>query len=72
MTIPDDIADRLATEAAHRGMSAEEVAAEVLMLHVPTPKGRTLPFIAMFDAPEGFDVQHAEEMFEAEGFVASS
>jgi len=44
VTVPDEIADRLATEAAERGTSAEEVAAEVLVSHVPTAsKTRTLP-----------------------------
>jgi hypothetical protein len=33
--IPNDVADRLAAEAAVRGTSTEEVAAEVLTLHTP-------------------------------------
>lgn len=35
MVVPAEIAERLATEAAERGTSAEDVAAEVLRLHVP-------------------------------------
>ena len=35
VTVPDEIAERLASEAAERGTSAEEVAAEVLVSHVP-------------------------------------
>ncbi len=72
VVVPDEIAERLASEAAERGTSAEDVAAEVLRLHVPVHRGRSLPFVAMFEAPPGFDVQRAEERLEAEGFVASS
>lgn len=44
VTVPDEIANRLASEAAERGTSAEEVAAEVLVSHVPTgSKSRSLP-----------------------------
>jgi hypothetical protein len=41
VVVPDEIAERLATEGAQRGTSAEEVAAEVLRLHVP--EARRLP-----------------------------
>jgi hypothetical protein len=70
--IPYEVAQRLATEAAQRGTSTEVVAAEVLSRYAPTPQGRSLDFIAMFDAPKGFDAQRAEELLETEGFVASS
>lgn len=44
VTVPDEIAQRLASEAAERGTSAEEVAAEVLASHVPAgSKTRPLP-----------------------------
>jgi len=44
VVVPDEIAERLATEAAERGTSTEEVAAEVLVSHVPTAsKTRSLP-----------------------------
>jgi hypothetical protein len=44
VTVPEEIAERLASEAKERGTSAEEVAAEVLVSHVPTaPKTRPLP-----------------------------
>ena len=33
--IPDEVAQRLAAEAAQRGTSTEDVAAEVLTLHAP-------------------------------------
>lgn len=34
VVVPDEIAERLASEAAERGTSAEDVAAEVLRTHV--------------------------------------
>ena len=37
VTVPEEIAERLASEAAERGTSVEDVAAEVLRLHVPPP-----------------------------------
>jgi len=37
VVVPDEIAERLASEAAERGTSPEDVAAEVLKLHVPAP-----------------------------------
>jgi len=73
VTVPDEIAERLVKEGAERGTSAEDVAADVLRLHVPAvPEGKRLGFIGMFDASPGFDVQRAEEQLEAEGFVESS
>ena len=44
VVIPDDIAERLVSEAAERGTSTEQVAAEVLISHVPLgSKIRSLP-----------------------------
>jgi hypothetical protein len=63
--IPDDVAARLAAEAAERGTSAEEVAAEVLASHAPKPHGRSLPFAGIFDAPSGaISVAEAERRLE--------
>ena len=42
VTVPDEIAEQLASEANERGTSAEEIAAEVLVSHVP-PASRTRP-----------------------------
>ncbi len=70
--IPDAVAQRLATEAAQRGTSTEDVAAQVLSRYASNPQGRSLDFIGMFDAPVGFDAQGAEELLETEGFVALS
>jgi len=33
--IPEEVAERLATEAAERGTSTEDIAAEVLTRHIP-------------------------------------
>ncbi len=44
VVVPDEIAQRLATEAAERGTSAEDVAAEVLQLHAQAaPRTRPMP-----------------------------
>jgi len=68
LQIPADVADRLALEAAERGTSTEEVAAEVLTLHVPGKTGGGLGFIALAHAKSGFSARAAEELLEAEGF----
>jgi plasmid stability protein len=67
--IPDEVAQRLATEAAQRGTSTEDVAAEVLTLHAPARTGDGLGFIALAHAKPGFSARAAEELLEAEGFV---
>jgi hypothetical protein len=43
VVIPDEIAERLAAEAADRGTSTEEVASEVLVLHVPAASNQRRP-----------------------------
>jgi len=40
VVVPDDVAERLASEAAQRGTSTEDVAAEVLERHVPRAPAR--------------------------------
>ena len=69
VVVPDEIAERLASEAADRGTSAEEVAAEVLRLHV-IPRSATgrFGFIGIGTARPGFSAREAEERLEAEGF----
>jgi hypothetical protein len=48
VVVPDEIAERLASEAAQRGTSPEDVAAEVLRLHAPArPGGHRLSFIGI-------------------------
>jgi plasmid stability protein len=68
VTIPDEIAERLATEAAERGTSTEDVAAEVLTLHVPHGGENGLGFIALARAKQGFSARKAEQLLETEGF----
>ena len=54
VVIPDEVAARLASEAAQRGTSTEDVAAEVLRLHSPSPaRGGRLGFISIARAKRG-------------------
>ncbi len=53
VTIPDDVAERLASEAAERGTSAEGLAADLLRRHVPAARRRSLPFVGMFEGVRG-------------------
>ena len=64
VTVPDDVAERLAAEAAERGTSAEAVASEVLRLHAPVVRRRSLSFIGMFEAPGALSVAEAERRLE--------
>jgi plasmid stability protein len=68
VTVPDEIAERLASEATEQGTSVEDVAAEVLRLHVSTARGDGLDFIALARSKPGFSARRAEEQLEAEGF----
>jgi len=69
VTVPDEIAERLASEANDQGTSVEHVAAEVLRLHVSTVRGEGLDFIALARSKHGFSARRAEEQLEAEGFA---
>jgi plasmid stability protein len=69
VTVPDEIAERLAFKAAEEGSSAEDVAAEVLRLHAPHGPRDGLGFIALARAKSGFSAKLAEERLEAEGFI---
>lgn len=51
--LPDEIAERLASEAAERGTSAEDLAADLLRRHVPTGPRRPLSFICIADGLPG-------------------
>ena len=66
VTIPDEVAERLAFEAAERGTSPEELAADLLRRHIPATRGRSLSFVGMFDAgPDGCtSVAEAERQLE--------
>lgn len=69
--VPDDVAERIASEAAERGISREDLAAEVLRLHTPTPAAAPagLTFVGIGRAKPGFSARAAEELMEAEGFA---
>lgn len=65
VTIPDEVADRLASEAAERGTSAEDLAADLLRRHVPAVRRRSLPFIGMFEGiPGALSVAELERKLE--------
>jgi hypothetical protein len=53
VTIPDDLAERLASQAAERGTSAEDFVADLIRSHVPASRERSLSFIGMFDGVPG-------------------
>jgi hypothetical protein len=66
VVVTEEIAARLASEAAQRGTSAEDVAADVLRMHLPPPprKGR-FAFIGIARAkPGSLSVAEAERRLE--------
>jgi hypothetical protein len=66
ITVPVEIAERLASEAAERGTSAEDVAAEVLRLHAaPGSGGHRYGFIGIAKAKPGApSAAEAEQLLE--------
>jgi hypothetical protein len=65
VTIPDDVAERLASEAAERGTSAEDLAADLLSRHAAPRGGRSLGFIGIGEAlPGAPSVAEAERQLE--------
>ena len=72
VTIPDEVAERLASEAAEQGTSAEDLAADLLRKHVPATRRRSLSFIGMFDgapgAPSVAELERQLEDGEDDGF----
>jgi hypothetical protein len=65
VTVPDDIAERLASEAAERGTTTEDLAADVLRQHAPATRSRSLSFIGIADAlPGAPSAAEAERMLE--------
>jgi hypothetical protein len=68
VSVSDEVAHRLAAEAAERGSSAEDLAAELLTAHVPvTPKGRRFGFIGIEHSGR-HDLSERVEEFLAAGF----
>ena len=67
VVVPDEIAERLAAEAADRGTSTEQVASEVLVLHVPAAQNRRLPrFVGMGHSGRHDLSERVEEILSAE------
>ena len=65
VNVPDEVAERLASEAAERGTTAEDLAADVLRKHAPAPHGRSLSLIAFATAlPGAPTAAEAERMLE--------
>ncbi|MGH9045298.1 MAG: hypothetical protein ACRDVP_10790 [Acidimicrobiales bacterium] len=66
VVVPDEIAERLASEAADRGTSAEDLAAEVLEQHAPSRhRGHRYSFIGIARAkPGALSVAEAERRLE--------
>jgi len=69
VTVPDEIAERLASEATEQGTSVEDVAADVLRLHIWTALGDGLDFIDLARSKPGFSARRAQAQLEAEGFA---
>ena len=64
--VPDEVAARLASEAAERGVSAEDIAAEVLAGHSPAPVTATeLAFIGMGHSGRGDLSERVKEIRQA-------
>jgi hypothetical protein len=61
VVVPDEIAESLASEAAERGTSPEDVAAEVLQVHA-TGKGRRLRFIGIGHSGQPDAAARSEEI----------
>jgi hypothetical protein len=71
VVVPDEVAERLASEAAARGRTTEQLAAEVLALHAPAPARGRLAFIGLFDPPVAVGAAEMERRLEdgeLEGF----
>jgi hypothetical protein len=65
VTVPDDVAERLASEAAERGTSAEDLAADLLREYVSLARERSLSFVGMFEGVPGApSAAEAERRFE--------
>lgn len=66
------MAERLVSEAAERGTSAEDLAADLLRRHVPAARRRSLPFIGIADglpgAPSAAELERQLEDGEDPGF----
>lgn len=68
MCVPDEVAERLAVEADLRGVSAEDIAAEVLTLHVPSGARdyKMARFVGKSRSGRHDLSEHVEEILSAE------
>jgi hypothetical protein len=67
VVVPDEIAKRLASEAADRGTSPEHVAAEVLTQHAPAAASHRRPrFVAAGHSGRHDLSERVEEILSAE------
>lgn len=65
--VPDDVAARLAAQAAERGRSAEEIAAELLTEHTPAATtGRRPGFVGLGRSGRHDLSERTEEIIGAE------
>jgi hypothetical protein len=66
--IPEEVAERLATEAAERGTSTEHIAAEVLIRHIPeqSTSYRVPRFVGMGHSGRHDLSERVEEILSAE------
>ncbi len=69
--LPADIAAALATAAAERGVSADELAAETLGAKFG-PRRRVLSFVGVGSSTTGRTAAEAEELLEEGGFGIDS
>jgi plasmid stability protein len=65
--LPDDVAAALAVAAAERGVSADELAAEILAARFG-PRRRTLSFVAAGRSGMARGGAEAEELLDEDGF----
>lgn len=69
VTVPDDVADRLASEAAQRGTSAEDLAADLLRRHLPSrvaDDDRVAGFIGLGNSGRSDIAERSEEILRAD------
>ncbi len=69
--LPDDVAAALATAAAERGMTVDELAAETISARLG-PVRRTLSFAALGASTPGRSAAEAEQLLEEGGFGIDS
>jgi hypothetical protein len=72
VNVPDEVAEGLASEAAERGTTTEDLAADLLRRHVPGGRRRGLSFIGIADglpgAPSAAELERRLEDGEDPGY----